>query len=284
MIPALQFNVIIYLLKILFIYGGNSMLQKPYKRMYRPYRDYIQSYDINEDYILIENYASDRISLCKAFHLILKDLAELLEYIEPCHTNIKTYSHRIYELFLRVATEFEANCKAVLKSNDYKGKNFTINTYHNLEVPLKLSEYRVKYTFWHGEENYKEYITQPFVWLPYKNGEETRFKLDWYNEYNIVKHDRSINFSLACLDNLLKSIAGLFCILYSQFHFRVFPNYNSIHGSPSKIIPFADENDFMYVDNSFISIKVPTSWTNDEKYSFCWDTLKNTDEPFDKYF
>lgn len=40
-------------------------------------------------------------------------------YIEPSDDNKDTYSHRIYELYLRTCTEFEANAKFILKSNGY---------------------------------------------------------------------------------------------------------------------------------------------------------------------
>lgn len=30
------------------------------------------------------------------------------------------FSHKIYELFLKVCTEFESNCRGILKANDKK--------------------------------------------------------------------------------------------------------------------------------------------------------------------
>ena len=50
---------------------------------------------------------------------ILRDLNALYDYIEPSDDNLGVFSHRIYELLLRAATEFEANCKGILKAKGY---------------------------------------------------------------------------------------------------------------------------------------------------------------------
>ena len=51
----------------------------------------------------------------------MRDLNEIFDFVEPSNDNTSVYSHRIYELLLRAATEFESNCKGILKANGYTG-------------------------------------------------------------------------------------------------------------------------------------------------------------------
>ena len=75
--------------------------------------------NIGNTYLTADRYAEDRISFIRAFHILSSDLIKLIDFIEPCDSNKFTYSHRIYELYLRASTEFESNCKAILKANGY---------------------------------------------------------------------------------------------------------------------------------------------------------------------
>ena len=66
-----------------------------------------------QDYLGDERFAcqAELESLITTAHLIVCDLYEVFDYVEPHDDNMDIYSHRIYELFLRTATEFESNCK-----------------------------------------------------------------------------------------------------------------------------------------------------------------------------
>mgnify|MGYP003394033597 CR=1 FL=1 len=131
---------------------------EPYKRIIRPffgkssfeYSNGVNS-SLGDSHILDSRYASDRISLIRAYHILEKDLVSLFDFIEPSDGNSKVFSHRIYELFLRASTEFEANCKGILNSNNYQSKNdFNICDYYKLNSWCKLSEYEIKLSIWQG--------------------------------------------------------------------------------------------------------------------------------------
>lgn len=234
-------------------------MNKPYLRIIRPAGSRRSGYELDE------RYASDRISLCRAYSLIVNDLKKVFEYIEPTDENIHAYSHRNYELLLRAATEFEANCKAILFSNGYKkASNLNIKDYYKIEKSLRLSEYKVEIDVWRPERK----IITPF--LNWKNDHS----LGWYQAYNNVKHDRQENFKYASLANVLETIAGLLVIIYSQFHFNVFYSYSA------GMMYHSDDDGYVFVDESIFSIKEPDSWTKDEEYNFSWNQIKNTSEPF----
>ena len=103
---------------------------KPYYQIWRPVKGVDMFFDVVErrfgyGYLYDNRFVNPcafRI-LSNAAKLITIDLEHLFLYIEPTESNLSVYSHRIYNLFVRTAIEFEANCKSILKANNYsKGK------------------------------------------------------------------------------------------------------------------------------------------------------------------
>lgn len=76
-----------------------------------------------------------QISFGNAYQLLVKDFLRILEFIAPCDDNLATYSHRLYELLLRTATEFENFCKYSLQERSLlpSGRSPNINDYKQLE-------------------------------------------------------------------------------------------------------------------------------------------------------
>ena len=239
---------------------------RPYKRIYRP--------QLNPALSRAEEYLSDSRfidkveleSLLNACHLVIVDLYKVFEYIEPCDDNLATYSHRIFELFLRCATEFETNCKGVLLANSYKvpAKDMNVKDFYKLEKVMKLSEYEIICDQW----------TSPHRFRPFEDWRKG-FQLTWYQSYNQVKHNRSSSFALANFGNLMMSICGLVVVLAAQFDqgiSKVASNWLSLtlNNMPNSftVLPF--------------TVIRPTFEEND-KYSFDWEVLSKEVDPFDPY-
>ena len=70
-------------------------------------------------YMIHPRYAQSSVHYVRAFLLILKDLQELFDYVEPADKNLACYSYRIHSLLLRACVEAEAICRAVLKEDGY---------------------------------------------------------------------------------------------------------------------------------------------------------------------
>jgi Lhr-like helicase len=121
-------------------------MSKPYFRITRESVNGSQGFC---KYALDNRYADDRGTLCRSYKMLENDMKKVFEYVEPCDDNLQVYSHRIYELFLRSATEFESNCKGILKANDYsKTRNLNINDYYKINRATKLNEYEVYINIW----------------------------------------------------------------------------------------------------------------------------------------
>lgn len=255
---------------------------KPYYRIWRPVKDYdwgkanFHFGDDNEpkptlDYLYDNRFANqqEKKSLIIATRLIMRDLNEIFDFVEPSNDNTSVYSHRIYELLLRAATEFESNCKGILKANGYTGpreeKDWCVKDYFKISGAARLSEYRITFERWATDQVYT-----PFTeWNPSR-----RETLSWYDAYNKVKHDRFTNFTMANLDNLVKAVAGLLCILHAQY------------GEGMSVVGYngngAIDADECLVETEMFTIHAP-HFPENEKYDFIWDNIANEPDIFQKY-
>lgn len=251
-------------------------ITKPYRRLWRPVKGYDLGnewiYDIPQpsiEYLEDERYVcqSEINSLVTTAHLIIRDLYALFNYIEPHDSNLGVFSHRLYELFLRTATEFESNCKAILRDTGYakNERDMNITDYFKIGSVARLSEYRVSFVRWNSSREFK-----PFeAW-----NSNTYTSLQWYQSYNNVKHNRFTNFTEASLDNLMNAISGLLCILHAQYGENMvgacFEGLSTVQSSQDKV-----------KTGTFI-IKAPI-FPDDEQYDFIWDDIKGQANPVENY-
>jgi hypothetical protein len=241
-------------------------MSAPYIRIIRPlYQGYY-----GHDHLIDPRYCTERQSLIHSFYIIQNDLKKIFDYIELHDNNKNTFSHRIYELFLRSCTEFENNCTGILKDNGYtKPDNFNIKDYFKINAASKLNEYEVKINVW---------SPSPITVKPFQDWNAATFtSLSWYQSYNDVKHNRSLNFSKASLENLIKSISGLYVILVSQFGRIVFNPYQTT------MMSMTDNDGFHSAQDSILSVKFPTSWTPADTTAIDWNTIKLTANPFNQF-
>ncbi len=257
-------------------------INKPYHRNYREIVASPQSGYSGWAYVVDHEYSVAPEHYTRAFLLIQKDLLKLFEFIEPADINLKTYSYRVYDLFMRICIEVEANFKAILRENDYtpifksgKKKNeyrneslWNIKDYKRINKTHHLDSYSVEYPIWNG----KEQRFQPFKdW-------KTTDSLSWYNAYNKCKHNRYEAFSLANFENLLDSFAGLFVLLSSQFYTE-----NFVPGQALLSLNTDSYYDGEFGLGDYLKIHFPNDWTEEEKYDFNWNDLKKEKNRFQKY-
>ncbi|MDO4801114.1 MAG: hypothetical protein Q4A15_03010 [Prevotellaceae bacterium] len=212
------------------------------------------------DYLSDNGFAdqNEMTSLVTTARLIIRDLYEVFNYVEPDNANFPVYSQRLYELLLRTSTEFEANCKGILDANGYArpgGGNLNIQDYFKIEAATKLSGYVVTFVRWPNNQ-YKPFASwnaRAFAPLP------------WYQGYNNVKHNRYVNFQDASLENVMNAIAGLLCILHAQIGEEMdnacFEGIATQQNSQDKVV------------NSTFTICAP-AFSDAEMYDFIWDDSK----------
>lgn len=257
-------------------------ITRPYYRLWRPLKGYEgdltnlihnawgnNEKKLSDDYLSDDRYITtlEMKSLVLAAHLIIRDLYEIFNYVEPCDLNNRVYSHRIYELLLRTATEFENNCKGILKANNYNRstENLNITDYFKIAAVAKLSDYAVVFDRWTTTHEFK----------PFAEWSNTEYNpLSWYRDYNCVKHNRFANFDKANLENLMNAVAAVLCIMHAQF------GNNMAESCFERITPI--QNEIERVETGTFIIKIP-HFSDAEQYDFIWDDIKSESNPFQFY-
>jgi uncharacterized protein YlaN (UPF0358 family) len=195
-----------------------------------------------------------------AFEVIKRDLARVLEFVEPTVENLKVYSHRLFELLLRACTEVESLSRLVFAKNGViLGRDGNIIRFSDLEGPMRLSEYIVC----------SPETTLP-DWRPFESFcSTTRNERSpaWYQGYNAAKHDRAGGFAQASLENVLGAVGGVYIMLAAQVgpYFDTNPRLANPGIRPS---------------SRLITHRVLPVWDETEKYDFNWSTLKQSPEPY----
>ncbi len=162
----------------------------------------------------------------RAYELLGNDLLKIFEFVEPVQANAACFGHQIYQLFLRINTEFESVCKQAcsrLQINPKIKDHWNFDSYELLQdhdgnwlrepefsTPVgKLSDYSFDIYSWGEQISPLSTYATP-VKVP--NQKSTR-KPRWYSDYNDVKHSREKKFDNANLKNLITSFCGLVAVL-----------------------------------------------------------------------
>lgn len=188
-------------------------VDRPYRRTCRQFVDGHYTEGGRSQYIIHPRFAQSPEHYVRAFSIILKDLQELFDFVEPADKNISCYSYRIHALLLRACIEVEANCKAIMFENGYsRPGDWNMGDYKKIEKTHLLSAYEIEVPNWSGSSGTRK----PFAtWA-------TGGPLLWYQAYNATKHDRHTNFDQATFEHLIDACCGLLVLLSAQFETQDF--------------------------------------------------------------
>ncbi len=240
-------------------------INRPYRRTCRQFMYGSYTEGGRWQYMAHPQFAQAPEHYVRAFLLLLKDLQELFDYVEPADKNLSCYSYRIHSLLLRACVEVEANCKAILTENGYsKAGDMNMNDYKKIEKTHLLSSYQVKVPTWSGNR----YARSPF--LAWSTGRS----LPWYQAYNTTKHDRHSEFEKATFGHLIDACCGLLVLLSAQFETNDFSPGNTL-------MAFEGANDGMENGiGGYFRVKFPDNWPVELRYDFDWQKLKHEADPF----
>lgn len=237
-------------------------VNRPYRRTNRQFTDgsYRHSYT---DHPKFAKAPEDHI---RAFLLLLKDLQELFDYVEPADNNHSCFSYRIHALLLRVCVEVEANCKAILQENGYSIKrDFNMGHYRMINETHLLSSYQIKIPNWRGKQN---------VRIPFSAWEIGDKRLSWYQAYNDTKHNRHSAFETANFEHLIDAYCGLLVLLSAQF------GTNDFVPRPIPLAMSGPTDGLKTGIGDYFRVKFPESCPSELQYDFDWQKLRSETDPF----
>jgi hypothetical protein len=169
-----------------------------------------------------EEVVAEYRSIQASLRLWRRDFERLIEYVEPMDTHDAVYSHRIFELLLRAATEFESVAKVYAHHAKIQQPNRptlpdrpTIHDYRTVLQSLELQRVWVGLLHWRPKTRY----VSPFP--SWGSGQDSP---DWYRAYNEAKHSRRDAFAKATLLNAITAFAGVFATLIIGFGSYTWPS------------------------------------------------------------
>ena len=186
------------------------------------------------DYIHIRNCSRDsdthlwkKKMKVRNYFCFFKKLVDIFSYIEPVECNLSCYGHRLRELIILASTEFENQCRHILRANQIhpEGRDYTSKDFIKLNKPAHLTDYEVKFKPYADLHPFKPFDdwnenqpTKSLIWYD---------KL-WYDKYNRVKHDRGNDFVDASLETSLNAIASNIILYAVRFGFYLLFNFPSV--------------------------------------------------------
>lgn len=184
-------------------------------------------------------------------------LTSIFNNIYPTGDNLKSYGHEIRNLLILACTEVEAQCKGILIANNYKtdpNYKYSTNDYVKLNDILQLSKYEIKLSYFPDATNIS----------PFKNWDKTKpsESLEWYDNYNAVKHNREIEFHKANLASTINAVSAIAILLFAQYGTNIL-HWQELIGSFFSITE-APDWDF---NDSYLPPFFDEEWV-EEKYKF----------------
>lgn|SRR5574344_742233 len=150
------------------------------------------------------------------FLTLEKDTQILGRYVEFSKNDFATYSVEILKNFLTSSSEFEVVMKEIGK--EYNDSRFT-ESENNNKITIETIKNFIDAT--PAISKIKNFdVCLNYYDLDFNPVKEIWSKDSWWHSYNSVKHNRTANYSMANLGNLLKSTSSLFLanlFLYEKY-------------------------------------------------------------------
>jgi hypothetical protein len=148
----------------------------------------------------------------QALRVLIEKLDEILLYVEPSESGLRSYSHKCRELLILACTEVENLWTSVFQKAQIQPQNsrmYTTQDYVKLLPKACLNEFEITFRNYNGLRNFQPYVN----WT----AQQPTQSLNWYHAYNKTKHDRNTAFNEATLENVMDAIAAIVAMFCAKF-------------------------------------------------------------------
>lgn len=165
---------------------------------------------------------SKEVQLLKAQYLLIEsDLIETFNYVYPTPTHLQVYSPKFALIIKNACNLFEVICRKIY--NDIYGIHQKINIYHFLSLDIFLDFKKndnieclqLESEFPKESSN----ILTPFNDFLWDRKSPIRSQMipTWWVAYNNIKHNFADYTNYANLNNALRSVFALACLIYKVY-------------------------------------------------------------------
>lgn len=193
------------------LFSSDLSVNQFYPRIYRPVYFPAQGMHARHYSQYSKPPFNQKISNDSVYQLTIMSnmLRSIFLIVSPTKDNLRVYGNEIRNLLILASTEFEAQCKGIMKANGYVSNNWNTNDYVKLVPVLKLNEYAVK-VFPYAD------ITEHRPFSNWSIDKPTQ-SLEWYSAYQATKHDRENKFIEANLNSSLEAVAACAILIFAQY-------------------------------------------------------------------
>lgn len=172
-------------------------------------------------------YKKESSSAFQSARNLFVQIREIFRYIEPTVNNQYVYGEQLRSLLILACTEVESSLRAILIANNGATSidRLTTKDYVRLLEPMKLNEWSVRLS------SFSEFGSIS----PFRNWKVNAptASIQWYDDYNKVKHNREENLKFATLSNVVSAMSAIYIMLAAQFGVR---NLHGIDPISSELI------------------------------------------------
>jgi len=150
------------------------------------------------------------ISSVNQLAILTDELNEIFQTVSASPKNYSSYGHKMRNLLILACTEVEAQLRGILRLHiKSQKKRFSTIDYVKLLPVLKLDKYKIELNYY---PNLKTIC-------PFKKWNQTNptKSLNWYEDYNAIKHDRELEFHRATLINVINSVTAIAVLILAQY-------------------------------------------------------------------
>ncbi len=147
-------------------------------------------------------------SIIESYNLLEERFLEFTKYVLVINRNLKIESLYLASIFLETCSIIDSIFrylfpKAELKKINKKRSNLRIGDFRKQYAKLNLHILKTLV-----------YVVPPRYLMPFKEwGDANKKNLEWWHDYNELKHNRIKKIKLATLENTLYALCGLYQII-----------------------------------------------------------------------
>jgi len=157
-------------------------------------------------------------AIWRELDIATRDLESCFDVTSPAQENFAAFGIAFEKIIYSCCIGVEGLFRKILKDNLIHRKEVNMKLFAKLNKFLKLDEYQVSFIRYPWLDDVRPYV----AWSLGKQD-----KLEWFEAYNALKHDKRNKENLASLQNAIYATSAYYILSYAVFGKDLFPGFFS---------------------------------------------------------